>query len=79
MNILIEIIGWIGAIFIVGAYCFNIYGVWKAGSRWYILFNLIGGAFFVVNTFFHKAYPSMIVNIIWVVIALAALFKKDKP
>jgi hypothetical protein len=78
MNIFIEIIGWIGAILIVGAYSLNIYGVWKTSSFKYIFCNLSGGLFFVVNTFFHKAYPSMIVNIIWVFIAIIALFKKDK-
>jgi uncharacterized protein with PQ loop repeat len=78
MNIFIEIIGWIGAVLIVGAYSLNIYGVWKTRSMAYILSNLFGGIFFVLNTFVHKAYPSMIVNIIWVLIAVAAFFKKDK-
>jgi hypothetical protein len=79
MNVLIEIIGWIGAVLIVGAYCLNMYGYWKSGSPLYIGCNLIGGFFFVINTFVHKAYPSMIVNIIWVFIAVAAIFKKSKP
>jgi hypothetical protein len=79
MNIFIEIIGWIGAVLIVGAYCLNMYGYLKSGLAWYIGCNLIGGLFFVLNTFVHKAYPSMIVNIIWVVIAAAAIFKQTKP
>jgi hypothetical protein len=40
--------------------------------------NLLGGIFFTINTLVHQAYPSMIVNIIWVIIAVAALFKKEK-
>lgn len=78
MNILVEAIGWVGAVLIVGAYSFNIYGIWKTSSRLYILCNLAGGVFFVINTFVHKAFPSMIVNIIWVLIAVSALFKKNK-
>jgi uncharacterized membrane protein len=78
MNIFIEIIGWIGAVLIVGAYSLNIYGVWKTNSLKYITANLFGGFFFVINTFVHKAFPSMIVNIIWVFIAVFALLKKNK-
>jgi len=78
MEVFIEIIGWVGSVLVVGAYCLNLYGVIKTNSMVYILSNLFGGAFFIVNTFVHHAYPSMIVNIIWVVIAVSALFKKDK-
>lgn len=78
MNVLIEIIGWVGSVLIVGAYCLNMYGYWKTNTALYILCNLFGGIFFIINTFFHEAYPSMIVNIVWVFIAVAALFKKPK-
>lgn len=76
MNYFIEIIGWIGAVLIVGAYFFNINGQLKSSSVVYIISNLFGGIFFTINTFVHQAYPSMIVNIIWVVIAIAAILKK---
>ena len=79
MNYFIEIIGWIGAVLIVGSYFFNINGKLKSTSRVYIICNLLGGIFFTINTLVHGAYPSMIVNIIWVIIAVAALLKKDKP
>ncbi len=78
MNIYVEIIGWIGSVLIVGAYFLNMRGIWKASSPFYIFCNLFGGFFFVINTYWHHAYPSMIVNIIWVIIAVAALLKKDK-
>lgn len=76
MDLFVEIIGWIGAVLIVGAYFLNINGRWKSSSRLYIFSNLLGGIFFTVNTLMHQAYPSMIVNIIWVFIAVAALLKK---
>jgi hypothetical protein len=75
----VEIIGWIGAVLIVGAYFLNITGRLKSNAPVYIIGNLAGGLFFTVNTLVHHAYPSMIVNIIWVIIAIAALLKKDKP
>jgi cell shape-determining protein MreD len=78
MNLFGEVIGWIGSVLIVGAYFLNINGKLKSSSPVYIISNLIGGTFFTINTFVHQAYPSMIVNIIWVFIAVAALFKKEK-
>ena len=78
MNYFIETIGWIGAVLIVGAYFLNITGRLKSSSAIYIISNLLGGIFFTVNTLVHHAYPSMIVNIIWVLIAIGALLKKDK-
>ncbi len=78
MNYLVEIIGWVGAVLITGAYFLNINGKVKSSSAWYIVSNLLGGIFFTINTFVHHAYPSMIVNIVWVFIAVAALFKNEK-
>jgi DNA integrity scanning protein DisA with diadenylate cyclase activity len=78
MHILIEIIGWIGSVLILGSYFLNINGKLKSNSAIYIISNLLGGIFFTINTLVHHAYPSMIVNIIWVFIAIAALLKKDK-
>jgi hypothetical protein len=78
MNYFVEIIGWIGAVLIIGAYYLNINGKIKSTSAWYIVSNLLGGIFFTINTLVHQAYPSMIVNIIWVFIAVAAMFKKEK-
>jgi len=78
MNILVEILGWIGSVLIVGSYALNITGRLEATSKLYVLANIMGGLFFVVNTYFHQAYPSMFVNIVWVIIAIIMLNKKDK-
>jgi hypothetical protein len=78
MNILIEIIGWIAAVLIIGAYFFNINGLLKSSSAACIVSNILGGILFTINTFAHGAYPSMMVNIIWVIIAIAAILKNTK-
>ena len=74
----IEIMGWIASVLIVGSYALNITGKLSASSKSYVLANIIGGIFFVVNTYFHKAYPSMFVNVIWVIIAIYMISKKKK-
>lgn len=72
----IEVLGWLGAALVVGSYYVNINGKLKSTSITYIICNLLGGIFFTINTWIHKAYPSMVVNIIWVIIAIAAMVKK---
>jgi hypothetical protein len=75
---LIEIIGWIGTVLIVGAYFLNINGKIKSTAIPYILANLVGGILFSIYTFAHRTWPNMVVNVVWVFIAVAALMKKDK-
>jgi len=78
MGIIIEVLGWIGSVLIVGSYALNITGKLPASSKIYVLANIIGGIFFVVNTYYHQAYPSMFVNVIWVIIAIYMISKKKK-
>jgi len=76
--LLIDIIGWIGSAMVVAAYALNMYKKLAADTMLYYLLNIIGSACLIVNTFFHHAIPSAVVNIIWVLIALAALWKKRR-
>lgn len=78
MNIVIEILGWMASVLIVGSYGLNISGKLSANSKLYVWANIIGGLFFIINTNYHQAYPSMFVNIIWVIIALVMLSRKNK-
>lgn len=75
MALLIDVLGWIASVLIVGAYFLNIRGRWSAQSKWYIICNLVGGAFFIINTAYHGAYPSALVNVVWVIIAMFSLLK----
>ena len=76
MNILVEAIGWIASVLIVGSYALNITGRLATESKWYVWANIFGGLFFVINTYFHQAYPSMVVNFIWVIIAVIMIAKR---
>ena len=78
MTILVEVLGWIASMLIVGSYALNITGRLSAKSKLYVTANIIGGIFFVVNTYYHQAYPSMLVNIVWVIIAVVMLTKKKE-
>ena len=77
-EIFVETIGWIASILIVGAFAMNSFGKTDSTSKIYQLANLTGGIFFIINTVYHKAYPSAVVNVVWVIIAISALIKLKK-
>lgn len=75
LEIFIETLGWIASVLIVGSYALNLWGKIEANSNIYIWANIVGGLFFVINTYYHHAYPSTVVNTIWVIIAIGLLLK----
>lgn len=74
-EILIETVGWIGSLLILGAYYLNMRHKILATSPLYIWGNLIGGFCFIINTYYHHAFPSMALNVVWVLIAVISLSK----
>lgn len=78
MKLAVDILGWIASVLIVGSYLLNIRGKWTAQMKAYVWCNLIGGLFFIANTFYYGAYPSGVVNVIWVIIAVAGLLQKPR-
>ncbi|MBB3839408.1 hypothetical protein FHS57_003414 [Runella defluvii] len=76
-RLIIDILGWIGSVLVVGAYALNISGKLQATTKAYLWANLVGSAFLIVNTLTYGAIPSAMVNIIWVGIALWGMFKRE--
>ena len=75
-NTLIDIVGWVGAIALLLAYTFISSRRMEGDSASYQLLNLGGSAFLMVNSFFYGAYPSSIVNIVWIIIAVFTMVRK---
>jgi hypothetical protein len=75
-NTLIDIVGWVGAVALLMAYIFVSTRRMEGDSASYQLLNLGGSAFLMVNSFFYGAYPSSVVNIVWISIAVFTLFRK---
>lgn len=73
LELLIEIAGWIGAGLILLAYALVSSGRIQARSVSFQLMNLLGAAGFVLNSGFHGAWPSAILNVIWIGIAAVSL------
>jgi len=77
-DILVDIIGWIGAIAVLIAYALVSTRKMEGDSIAYQLINVIGSLFLVINSLFYKAYPVIGVNVAWVGIGIYAIARK-KP
>ena len=78
MNLVIEIIGWLGMLLILISYYLISSRRLEAKSALYQLFNLFGATGIVINAFYHKAFPSLALNAVWALIALWAMISGRK-
>ncbi len=74
-NLLIDILGWIGAIGLLAAYVLISAKKVEGDSTSYQLLNLVGSFFLILNTLYYGAYPSSFLNLFWIAVALYALRK----
>lgn len=73
MDIIIQIIGWIGALLLLIAFCINIYFNISPKSTQYLTLNLTGSLLLIINALDNKAYPFVLVNVIWMIFSLYKL------
>jgi hypothetical protein len=78
MNNLVEILGYFGMFLCLSAYTLNVLGKVSSDSLYYLLANGFGGAFLVLNSYYHWAFPSAIENAVWASIAFLGLLKRKK-
>ena len=76
MQILVEALGWMGGALILLAYALLSAQKIDAQSKTYQLLNIVGAAGFIVNSGFKGAYPSAVLNVIWVAIGVYALARR---
>lgn len=72
-KLLEELIGWYGTVAIVGSYALLSFGVIDGESLVYQLLNGTGAIGIVYISLKKKAYQPAVLNIIWTVIAVAAI------
>jgi hypothetical protein len=75
VKLLIEVIGWAGAVLILVAYGLLSAGKLSGRSVSYQLMNVVGATGFVINSGYNGAIPSAALNVIWVGIGVVALVK----
>ena len=78
MKPFVEIVGWIGAALIVGAYALLSAGKVKGDSRTYHVMNIFGAIGFIINSGWNGALPSAALNVVWLGIGGYALLKRRR-
>lgn len=73
-EILIEIVGWLGAGLILGGYMLLSFGKLEARSYAYQAMNVAGATGFIINSGYHGALPNAVLNVIWVAVGLITLW-----
>ena len=75
LELSVEVVGWIGALLILAAYALLTAAKLDGKSRLYQWMNVVGGAGFVVNGWYHRAIPSTALNVLWMLIGGVALWR----
>jgi hypothetical protein len=74
----LEVAGWMGALTLIVAYCLISWGRVAGGSGSYQSLNIVGNLLLLINAAGHHAWPSAVVNLIWIGIGLSALIRRPK-
>jgi hypothetical protein len=77
-SLLVDIVGWIGAILLLVAYGMISAGKTHGRSYLYQGLNFAGSLGLIVNSTFYTAYPSTFVNVFWIGIAIVTSIRAWK-
>ena len=66
----IEILGWTATVLVILAFYLNTRKMISSSSYRFLLMNIMSGLFMAINSGYHEASPSMVANLIWLLIAL---------
>ncbi len=75
MKLAADVIGWVGAAMLLIAYGMVSFHKLRADSFRYQLANALGSCCLIVVTMYYHAYPSAFVNVVWILIAIAATLR----
>ena len=75
LGLWMELVGWVGGALILTAYGMLTAGKLDAKSPAYQWMNVVGAAGFIANSGWNGAWPSAVLNIIWVGIGVVALIR----
>ena len=74
-QLIVETVGWAGAALILLAYLRLSAGKLTGQSLAYHAMNVLGAAGFIVNGWWHRALPSAVLNVLWLLIGVLASWR----
>ena len=72
-ELLIDIMGWVGVAALVLAYGLVSTRRLASDSVLFQAMNVFGSALLIINSYYYRAIPSVVVNVFWIGIALFSL------
>ena len=75
VELAVEVVGWAGAVLILLAYLLLSAGKLTGQSLTYQAMNVLGAAGFVINGWWHRALPSAVLNVLWLLIGVLASWR----
>jgi hypothetical protein len=79
LGVVTDTAGWFGALTLVAAYYANSLGVIRPDARAYQWMNLAGSVGLGAVAWSHHTWPSVALNVLWLLIAIAALGRRPGP
>ncbi|HEX6149923.1 CBU_0592 family membrane protein [Nocardioides sp.] len=73
--IAINVVGWVGMASLIAAYALVTAGKVLGTSLLFQLMNLFGGLFLMLNSAYYGAWPSVGLNVVWVVVGTVGLVR----
>ncbi len=70
-----ELIGWTGALSFIAAYLLLVAGFISSEKPLYHVLNALGGIFLTINAIHLLDMPTVVVNLVWTIIAGFAIYK----
>ena len=70
----IELAGWYGTLAILGAYALASFNIITSQSLLFQILNITGALGLIAVSFRKKVYQSVVLNVIWTFIGLAAIY-----
>jgi hypothetical protein len=75
-RLVVDVLGWVGALALLVAYGLVSARRLEADAVAYQLPNLVGSLLLIVNTAYYGAYPSAMLNLLWVGVAAHTLWRR---
>jgi hypothetical protein len=74
-NMWVEVYGWYGALGLLAAYALSSFDIISPENIWYQIINITAALGIVTVSFYKKTYQPGVLNIVWAIVGLVALFK----
>ena len=78
VGIIMQIIGWVGVVCVIGMYFLLVTNRITGQNKWYLLSNIFGPGLIAISSYYQHAYPSVGVQVLVIAMTLFGLYKSTR-